>query len=320
MGSLQQEKLMTNFIRQVLNKCGQALVKPDGISKIEYESLMLLQAKQILDFRANFPPKTLHEAELKVFSQFGEDGIIQWIISFIPDIIPVFIEFGVEDYRESCTRFLLMNNNWKGLIIDSDNENIKAIKRSDYYWKHDLTVECSFVDRDNINDLFTKNGFNGDIGILSIDIDGNDYWIWEAINVVSPQVVICEYNSLWGSEKSLAVAYDPSFVRTNAHYSNLYSGASITALTNLAALKGYSLLGSISTSNIAFFVKNIYAPFFKIPSPQEAYVESKFRESRGINGELTYISGKERLSVVRELPLIDLETGETSVISNIFQC
>jgi hypothetical protein len=284
------------------------------------ETSMLLQAKQILDFRRVFPPKTLREAEFKIFSQFGEDGVIQWIISAIEDIIPIFIEFGVEDYRESNTRFLMMNNNWKGLVIDSDNHKIEAVKRNDYYWRHDLTAHCAFVDRDNINDLFEKNGYRGDIGILSIDVDGNDYWIWEAIKTVTPQVVICEYNSLWGYEKSLAVAYDPSFFRTGAHYSNLYYGASIKALTNLAASKGYSLLGSTSAGNNLFFVKNTYASSFKIPSIQEAYVESKCRESRDVNGKLTYISEKERLYVVRDLPLLDVETCKTSLISEIFGC
>ena len=311
---------MIHFVRNILNKCGQALVSPHSMSKVEYEAVKLLQAKQIIDFRRNFPPQNLREAEFTIFSQWGEDGIIQWIISLIPDIIHIFIEFGVQDYRESNTRFLLMNDNWKGFIIDSDSDNIKAIKQSEYYWKYDLTAECAFVDRDNINDLFAQNGFNGDIGILSIDIDGNDYWVWEAISVVSPQIVICEYNSLWGNEKSLAVAYDPFFFRTKAHYSNLYWGASIKALTSLAASKGYSLLGSNSAGSNLFFVKSTYAQFFDIPSPKEAYVESKFREARGINGELMYKSGKERHSFVRDLPLVDLETGKISPISDIFQC
>jgi hypothetical protein len=156
--------------------------------------------------------------------------------------------------------------------------------------------------------------------LLSIDVDGNDYWIWEAIKAVSPQIVICEYNSLWGNEKSLAVAYDPSFSITEAHYSHLYYGASMKALTNLAASKGYSFLGSNSMGVNLFFVKNEYFSSFKIPSFQETYVESKFRTSKGINGEPTYKSGKERLSAVRDLPLIDIETGKVSLISEIFNC
>ena len=306
-------KKVSNFFRYRLDKIDY------DINKLN-ETVTLLQAKQILDFRRAFPPKTLHEAEFKVFSQSGEDGVIQWIISAIERIIPVFIEFGVEDYRESNTRFLLMNNNWKGLVIDADKNNIEAIKKSEYYWKYDLTAECAFVDKDNINDLFEKNGFAGDIGILSIDVDGNDYWIWQAIKTVSPQVVICEYNSLWGNEKSLAVAYDPSFNRAKAHYSNLYWGASIKALSNLAASKGYSLLGSNSFGHNLFFVKNAYASSFEIPSLESAYVENKFRESRGINGELTYKTGKERLSVVRDLHLLDVDTGQTALISEIFKC
>ena len=117
----------------------------------------------------------LIEVEFKVFSQFGEDGIIQYLINSIPIENKIFIEFGVENYKESNTRFLLINNNWKGLLIDSDEKSINSIKNDDIYWKHDIKAVCEFITKENINSIFSSNGFEGDIGLLSIDIDGNDY-------------------------------------------------------------------------------------------------------------------------------------------------
>jgi len=116
-----------------------------------------------------------------VFSQWGEDGIIQYLISRLPWKIRFFVEFGVQDYSESNTRFLLVNDNWTGLVIDSSSESIKHIRSQEYYWKYDLTAVCDFVTIDNINKLIMGAGITGSIGILSIDIDGNDYWIWNAI-------------------------------------------------------------------------------------------------------------------------------------------
>ena len=90
-----------------------------------------------------------------------------------------FIEFGVENYLESNTRFLLINNNWSGLIFDMSKENISEIKKHYYYWRHDLRAETATITAENINDLIEKNGFKKPIGLLSIDIDGNDYWVWK---------------------------------------------------------------------------------------------------------------------------------------------
>src|ERR1700753_4111261 len=120
----------------------------------------------------------LEEAEFQVFSQRGEDGILQYIISKIPIPNRIFIEFGVEDYTESNTRFLLMNNNWSGLVIDGGKDNIKFIKSDFIYWKYDITAVHSFITKDNIDALISGYTDCRDIGLLSVDVDGNDYWIW----------------------------------------------------------------------------------------------------------------------------------------------
>jgi hypothetical protein len=259
------------------------------------------------------------EIEFSVFSQFGEDGIIQWIINKIPHINKKFVEFGVENYRESNTRFLLINNNWRGLVFDSEKAFIKAIQKEDLYWKHDLTAECEFITKENINDIILKKGFNGEIGLLSIDIDGNDYWVWEAINVISPQIVICEYNSVFGGQFAITIPYSPEFDRTKAHYSNLYWGASLAAFCNLAEKKGYDFVGSNSTGINAFFVrKDCSGPFQKI-SAKDGYVESKIRDSRSPSGKLTFLSGKERLKEIEEMEVYDIESKSIVKIQDLFR-
>jgi len=259
----------------------------------------------------------LAEVEFKVFSQFGEDGIIQLLINNIPIKNEIFIEFGVENYKESNTRFLLINNNWKGLLIDSDEKSINYIKNDDIYWKHDIKAVCELITKENINSIFSSNGFEGDIGLLSIDIDGNDYWIWEAIEVVSPRIVICEYNSVFGCKDAVTIPYEPNFNITKAHFSNLYFGASLLALCYLANKKGYIFIGCNNAGNNAFFVRKDFASTFKKINIKDGYVYAKFRQSRDKKGKLTYISGKNKKRIIENLEVYNIKTGEKMKIKDL---
>ena len=159
----------------------------------------------------------LRDYEYKVFSQWGEDGIIQRLINEIPIETRTFIEFGVEDFSESNCRYLLMKDNWSGVRIDGSANNMNRLRQSYLYWRYDLNAIDAFVTRENINDLLARSGFGEDVGILSIDIDGNDYWVWEAINVVSPALTIVEYNARFGADRAVTTPYKPDFFRTTAH-------------------------------------------------------------------------------------------------------
>lgn len=248
--------------------------------------------------------------EFKVYSQNGEDGIIQFLIRNIEIPNKTFIEFGVHNYTESNTRFLLKNNRWSGLVIDGSNENINYIKSDQIYWQHNLKAECAFIDKDNINDLIKTNGLSGDIGLLSVDIDGNDYWVWEAINCISPRIVICEYNSIFGAYKKVTIPYDKYFTDSKAHFSKLYWGASIAAFNYLAQQKGYSLVCSNNMGNNLFFVRNDIIGNLPINSPEKAYVKSQFRISRDIDGRLTFLDFDSGLKLIADMPLYEVDTGK----------
>lgn len=256
----------------------------------------------------------LQQHEFKVYSQWGEDGIIQYIVERIPQIKKVFIEFGVQDYTESNTRFLLQNGNWSGLVIDSSEQNIDHIKNDPIYWRYNLKAECSFITKDNINNLIRRNGIEGDVGLLSVDIDGNDYWVWEAIDCIRPAIVICEYNSLFGCKRKLVVPYRADFERSKAHYSNLCYGASIAALHSLASRKGYSLIGSNSNGNNLFFILDEYSCGFNVYKPEEAYVKAQFRESRESNGNLNFSSFEDNVRILSEIPLYDVDLENMTYI------
>lgn len=253
--------------------------------------------------------KGLHEVEFSAFSQWGEDGILDWMIEQIPDIPESFIEFGVENYYESNTRFLLQNRNWTGLVMDGSSDNIDQICKSQIYWRYQIKAVCGFVTRDNINRLIQDNGFVGEIGLLSIDIDGNDYWVWDAIEVVNPAIVVCEYNAVFGDCCRITIPYDPDFVRAKVHHSNLYFGASLPALIDLGKRKGYVFVGTGSSGCNAFFVHERYYEVM-LNKPEGAWAfPSKFREGRGLDGSLTFVSGTDRLHEIKNMEVIDLDNN-----------
>ncbi len=306
---------LTSKLR-ILNKIKQAFLLLTNLeSRLDniQNALGRIEAKT----NASQPSKKLSDVEFKVFSQWGEDGILQFLISNLEIKNKFFIEFGVETYRESNTRFLLMNNNWSGLVLDGSRKNIDYIKSDSIYWKYNLKADCAFIDRDNINDLIAKNGLTGEVGLLSVDIDGNDYWVWQAIDVINPVIVICEYNSLWGAENAVSTPYDASFIRSNKHYSNLYYGASIKALNDLAISKGYSLVGGNSAGNNVFFVRNDMMGSIASVTVESAWVQSQFRESRDSQGNLTYLDFEARRALLGDMPLVDVNTGQTIKVRDL---
>lgn len=312
-----QNKIMRNALESVGSQLGAMLSHISVSNKHLIENSMILQGRTLaLQNIDRAPLEKLQDAEFKVFSQFGEDGILQYLIHET-GILPceqTFIEFGVQDYSESNTRFLMMNNHWKGLIIDGSKQYMDSVRNQDIYWRHDLTAVDAWIDRDNINALIGDSGFHGDVGILSVDIDGNDYWVWNNIEVINPVIVVVEWNSVFGAEHAITVPYDPVFQREKKHYSCLYWGASIRAFEYLAARKGYALLCSNSAGNNLFFVRKDRLGRLKPLSAKDAYVESTFRDSRDPSGNLNFLGGKKRQEEILDLQVVDVvDNAETTL-------
>ncbi len=278
---------------------------------------LLLLGKQMAWQVASLPPNAdFRKVGFRVFSQWDEDGIIQYLISKISIENKTFIEFGVENYEESNTRFLLVNDHWQGMVMDACEADIRYIQTDKIHWQFDLQAKCAWITRENIDSLLLESGFPEDVGLLSIDINGNEYWIWESIQSVKPRIVIVEYNSVFGLHP-ISVPYKGDFDRTAAHHSNLYYGCSLGALCHLAMRKGYLLVGSNVWGHNAFFIRSDVAGEFRGLEPQEAYVFSKFRESRDSQGDLTYTRGKNRIELIEHLPVVNVMTGQQGPLKEL---
>jgi len=291
---------------------------PEILREIEKNRMLIVQPR-IREFHSTKEPLRLAEAEFQVFSQWGEDGIIQYLLSRIAVENKVFVELGVGNYRESNTRFLLQNNNWRGLVVDCDRESVARIRTMELFWRHDLRAVRAFISGDNVASLLKDAGVTGDIGLLSIDVDGNDYWIWKAIpaEVIYPRIVIVEYNSLFGRRFPVVVPYAADFTRAKAHYSGLYCGASLKALCLLARQKGYLFAGSNSAGSNAFFVRADVAGQVPEVECEVGYVESKVRDSRDEKGKLSFVSGPDRLKLIENEIVLNVETGQTMRVGEL---
>ncbi len=267
------------------------------------EALGRVESRQLSDLK----PHEIQAAEFSVYSQWGEDGILQHLLRHVPISNKVFIEFGVEDYLEANTRFLMVNDNWAGLVMDGSEANIARIRQDNVSWRFGLNVQQAFINRENINDLILAHGISGDLGLLSIDIDGNDYWVWEAIDVVSPAIVIVEYNHRFGPDKAVTIPYSADFQRTKAHHSNIYYGASLAALCRLGNRKGYAFVCCTMAGNDAFFVRRDLKPD-SLPelTPVAGFVHGKFRESRDEKGRLAFLDEAQEAAILSNLPVVEI--------------
>jgi hypothetical protein len=302
--------MITNFLQRIKNIFNILENFPQKLDEIKINQGKILSL--LNERKENIP---LNDYEFKVFSQWGEDGIIQHLIKSLEIKNKTFIEFGVEDFTESNCRFLLMNDNWRGFVVDGSLSNIEKIKRSYFYWRYDLNTFHAFITKYNINEILEHSAFDKDLGILSIDIDGNDWYILEAISFYQPRILICEYNDVFGKDRAITVPYDPQFIRTEKHFSNLYFGASIAAITYLADKKGYALVGVNSNRNNAFYVrKDLLCDQVPAVDLDQIYEPSNIRESRNEAGRLTYLAGESRLSLIKGLPVLNVKTNECELL------
>jgi hypothetical protein len=187
-------------------------------------------------------------------SQNEEDGLL----------LALFKRIGMTDRRAveiGCginggnSGFLVAECGWTGLMIDANRAKIAAIKQR--YAGHAVTTSKAKVTRETINGALMNHGFTGELDLLSIDIDGMDYWVWEAITACSPRVVVIEYNWLFGPQRSITIPYDAEF-EVGAVGTRAYRGASLTALVHLGRRKGYRLVATERVN--AIFVRDDVAP------------------------------------------------------------
>ena len=281
-------------------------LKKKLISNINYN----LGLNNLLLISKNYNDITkLEQSECKIFSQNGEDGILDYIITVLKIERPNFIEIGVGSYVEANTRFIYDRFSPKGVIIDIEKNLKNKVFSNINPWKGDLRVIEEKVTTENINIILSKN-CDFDVDIFSLDIDSTDYWILDKLKSNISKIFVAEYNAVFGSKLEVTTPNIKNFNREEYHYSHLCFGMSLKALINIMAKKNYYFIGTNSVKNNAFFVSNDYPidQYFKNLKIRDIdyYVDTNIRESRNIKGNLNYLSGEKKLREIYDCEVIDL--------------
>ena len=244
------------FSRPIINALREYTL-PDAASQLA----LSLTYRQLAASGATLP--ALNDVGFQAYSQTNEDGILLFIFSIIGTTNKRCVEICAGHGMECNTANLIINHGWIGLLVDGNPECVRQGR--EFYETNKATFVyppvfiCSWIKKDNVNALLSENGFQGEIDLLSLDMDGVDYWIWETIEVISPRVVVLEYQDIIGPEKSLAVPYADNFdahkYPTTQGMPN-FCGASLSAFVKLAQRKGYRLVGCNRSGYNAFFIKN----------------------------------------------------------------
>lgn len=240
-----------NFFRQK---------KLDEITAIDQQTQILLRLKYKEWLRAQIPQPRFDEVEFKSFSQHGEDGILLYLFSVLGATNKQAVEICAGDGVECNTANLIINHGWTGLLFDGDAHKIRFGQR---YYRRNLntlpyppTLVNAWIEVENVDTLITSHGVQGEIDLLSLDMDGVDYWIWKAITSITPRVVVLEFNAAPGPTLSVTVPYLHNFQWKKGALPVHYWGASLPAFVKLGTQKGYRLVGCERFGVNAFFVRS----------------------------------------------------------------
>jgi hypothetical protein len=247
--------------------------------------------------------RPLSEYGFSCYSQTDEDGILLYIFSVIGVTNRRCVEICAGDGIQCNTANLIINHGWNGLLVDGDRENvergIRFYARSPRTCIYPPTLLHAWITRDTVNSLLVSSGFSGEIDLLSLDLDGVDYWIWEAITEIEPRVVVLEYQDILGPERSWTVPYADDFVAGQHSMTNAmpnFAGASLRAFVNLAKIKGYRLVGVNRYGFNAFFVRNDVG----VDILPEISIEECFAHPKNLDGM------RDRFPLVAEMPWVQI--------------
>jgi hypothetical protein len=285
-------KLDTRTVKNVpdlLRRTSQVLVHPVRQAMEDFfvlprsnkaaQVLLAMQYREMLALHLPLP--SFEDVEFRTYSQFGEDGILLYLFSLLGTTNKKCVEVCGGGGNDNTTN-LIVNHGWNGLFFDGSEKNIRRGRQ--FYarcadtkvWPPKLVQ--AWITAENINGLLEKQGYTGEIDLLSLDMDGVDYWVWKAIDCISPRVVVLEYNNALGPELSVTIPYSASFIKDSNSSSALvaqgrrvvntfrakpiadridnYYGASLAAFVKLGKQKGYRLVGCERFGYNAFFVRS----------------------------------------------------------------
>jgi hypothetical protein len=206
------------------------------------------------------PYNNIKDAGFRVYSQFEEDGIILYILSMIGSKTKRVVEICCGSAAECMATNLILNHGFEGYLFDGSRRKISQANRF-FRSKKDCLLSPpvlthGWVTTENVNDLLTRSGCVGEVDLFSLDIDGNDYWIWKAIEAINPRLLVLETHNVIPSNKSLTIEYQPDFnCWSKVGAEQDYRGVSLLAMQKLCKRRGYRMVGAHRHGFNVFFLR-----------------------------------------------------------------
>ena len=264
----------------------------------------------------------LWDAEVRVFSQWGEDGILEYLFDLVGLHKPKIVEFGAGNFSECNSRFAAEYRNASVYAVDMREDLVQEVQSLDIYWRNSIYPVCDFITPDSakMHQRLAEQKLGG-IDCISIDIDGNDYWVLQSLNLSNVQVVVCEYNPLYGANLACTIEKNDFFDRTKEHFSWLHYGMSLRAAIDLLGISDFVFVGSNRAGNNAFFIKKNYADLLSFDLPDicqlRDFVDWRIRESRDEHGNLSYLTKEEAISIISDCKLVNIATLESAQVKQL---
>lgn len=253
---------------------------PHLLKLVRLDTRALLRRAMLDPDRLPYPHR-LTAQRASLVSQREEDGISWAVFEAVGTTSKRFIDIG-SGIDGGISGFFARECGWRGLMIDANDQHVAGLR--DRFSRRQVSSIASYVTRENVNTLVGDAGFGGDVDLMSIDIDGMDYWVWDALSITAPRLVVIEYNALFGFDRAVTVPYEATFDRSrfSGVLRKRYYGASLPALTHLASRKGYRLITIEPNALNAFFLRDDVGP--EIPActldalPYSAIENSRFTD------------------------------------------
>tara|TARA_B100001057_G_scaffold388939_1_gene396545 strand:+ start:231 stop:1115 length:885 start_codon:yes stop_codon:yes gene_type:complete len=197
----------------------------------------------------------------RCYSQFDEDGIILYLLTLVGKKNNTVVEICCGDGQESMSANLVINHGFKGYLFDGSLKKIETAKK--FFSKHKEcllvkpTIKNEWITKENINTILSENGVEGEVDILAIDMDGIDYYVWEAIEKINPRICVFEINNFIPNNVSLTIPYSEDFdyLKQDKKLQDFRS-VSPTAMNKLSERKGYTFVGNNKHGFNVFYVRN----------------------------------------------------------------
>jgi hypothetical protein len=278
-------KPAVDFARSVVKK----LIKPavrDGLKEVadcnrdihsQQIQRNIVNQYMIFKLAKELPYSYIRDAGFRVYSQFEEDGIILYLLSMIGFKTRRAVEMCCGSGHECMATNLILNHGFDGYLFDGDEGNIRRAEAF-FASKQDCllyrpVLRLAWITAENVNELLMQSGCAGEVDLFSLDIDGNDYWVWKAVDAINPRLLVFETHNIIPADKSLTIEYRPDFYcwdRIGAEQD--YRGVSLKAMVKLCKSRGYRLVGGHRHGfNVFFLREDEGTEFFPEVSIQEVH-------------------------------------------------